>query len=156
MFRKSLSSGENMSYAIGELETCFTKLSNAGMQLTELIQFSILLASIEECPDYESTKAAIRTIAKDRKTLDVVSTRVIDEYREKHQAPATYKDDVMADLSKRKTLVCHFCYKEEYKANGCFCIPDSKNYKDNQRYKRDNSAKSVRNNPVLAHKRAPQ
>ena len=68
VFSKSFLTEEIMCDYIRDLETAFTKLENAGIPLTDIIQVALLLGSIKNCPDHEATVAAIRTIDGDKTT----------------------------------------------------------------------------------------
>lgn len=83
IFSRKLEHGESISDHIAELELSFTKLENAGQKIQDLMQVSILLSSLKECDEYESTIAAIKTMDEEKATWDAVSNRLIDEYKER-------------------------------------------------------------------------
>jgi gag-polypeptide of LTR copia-type len=58
---KRLSRRGSMADHVGELETLFAKLDNAGHKVDSLMQVSILLTSLESHHEYDATIAAIRT-----------------------------------------------------------------------------------------------
>jgi gag-polypeptide of LTR copia-type len=60
---KRLSRKGSMADHVGELETLFAKLDNAGHKVDSLMQVSILLTSLESHHEYDATIAAIRTLS---------------------------------------------------------------------------------------------
>lgn len=95
-FSKILHPGDSIQDHIGDLEVCFTKLANAGQQFNELLQVSILLNSIRDCVEYEPTVAAIRTMDEDKATWDIVTARLIDEYKDRKNNGPHLEDSRLA------------------------------------------------------------
>ena len=134
VFSKSFSMGEIMCDYIGDLETAFTKLDNAGIPLTEIIQVAVLLGSNKNCPEYEAMVAAMQTMDEDKKTWDTVCTRLIEEYKDRFESPRGGRiQSGTAAYAGQKSFTTHttctYCKKKNHTAQDCFNNPNSKRFK---------------------------
>lgn len=127
---------ETMSDHIAALETTFTKLKNAGQSIDKLIQIAILLASIRNETEYDAVIAAIRTMDEANSSWAKVTTRLVDEYKEKHighnynrEKTENLESISAAVMHRRTSSECEFCKKRGHTANVCWENPKGSSYR---------------------------
>ncbi len=143
---KKLKPKEDMTDHIGELETVFNQLDNAGLGVNELMQVSILLSSIKDCPEYKAVVAAIRTMDEKSASWESVTTRLIDEYKEKKTCRP---EETSVALLHKKQVRCRFCKKKGHIDAECWDNPKGEKYRGNRDAKEKNK-KGKNRGPVLA------
>jgi gag-polypeptide of LTR copia-type len=136
---KKLSRQGDMSDHVPEFGTLFAKLENAGFMIEMLMQVSVLLASLDTHAKYESTIAAIRTLADDDITWEIVTTRLREEYKQKQmqQHVQTYRSSNSATVAyakDSKKTTCSKWRKVGHTTIQCWYNPDSPNYRGDKSF----------------------
>jgi gag-polypeptide of LTR copia-type len=126
---KRLSHKGDMSDHVAEFETLFAKLENAGFKIETLMQVSIFLASLDTHAEYESTIAAIRTLADDDIAWEIVTTRLREEYKQKQMQHhgQTYRSSnsaTVAYVKDNKKTTCSKCGQVGHAVMQCWHNPD--------------------------------
>jgi gag-polypeptide of LTR copia-type len=114
---KKFGKGQTMSDHLGDLETIFVKLENTGHEVDSLLQVSSFLTSLQGNDEFESTIAAIRTLSDTGTTCEMVTTRLMDEYKTKHpQGVLSHESSsgptVAYANSSKDVIGCSYCKKK--------------------------------------------
>lgn len=143
IFSKTYTAGDDLSDFIRDLETSFSKLENAGQTLTELLQVSVLLTSLKECEEFQATVAAIRTMEETNATWESVTTRLIDEYKEKFEGQHKVSGASAAYAGRRqKRIVANAAGRKHYYRNK---YHETNRQRNNNSYRYNNGTQQYNN-----------